>query len=50
MGVVKHWLAQRGGEYSIPRNIQGQAGQGSKEPGLVEDVPVHCQGIGIDEF
>ena len=28
----------------IPGNIQGQAGQGSEQLDLVEDVPAHCRG------
>ena len=32
----------------MPGNIQGQVGQGSEQPGLVEDVPAHCTGVGLD--
>lgn len=28
----------------VPGNIPGQAGQGSEQPDLVEDVPAHCEG------
>ena len=41
-------VAQRGGGYPIPGNIQGQAGRGSEQPDLVEDVPAHCWGVGLD--
>jgi len=42
-GETLAWVAQRGGRCSIPGNIQGQAGWGFEQPGLVEDVPAHCQ-------
>jgi len=41
-------VAQRGCRCSIPGNIQGQVGQGLEQPGLVEDVPAHCKGTGLD--
>lgn len=31
----------------IPVKIQGQVGQGSEQLGHVEDVPVHCRGVGL---
>ena len=31
-------------------NIQDQAGQGSEQPDLAEDVPTFCRGIGLDGF
>ena len=37
-------VTQRGGRCPIPGNIQGQVGQGSEQPDLVEDVPAHCRG------
>jgi len=37
-------VAQRCGRCPIPGNIQGQVGQGSEQPVLVEDVPAHCRG------
>jgi len=33
----------RGGRCLIPGNTQSQAGQGSEQPDLVEDVPAHCR-------
>ena len=39
-------IAQRGNGGPIPGNIQGQVGWGSEQPGLVEDVPAHCRGLG----
>jgi len=41
-------VAQRGGGCPFPGNIQGQVGRGSEQPGLVEDVPAHCKGVGLD--
>lgn len=29
-------------------NIQGQVVQGSEQHNLVEDVPAHCRGVGLD--
>jgi len=43
-------VAQRGARCPIPRNIQGQAERGSEQPDLVEDVPAHCTGIGLDDL
>ena len=40
-------VAQRGSD-PIPGNIQGQVGQGSEQPDLVEDVPAHCRGAGLE--
>ena len=37
-------VAQRGSGGPIPGNIQGHAGRGSEQPGLVEDVLAHCRG------
>jgi len=32
----------------MPGNVQGQVGRGSEQPGLAEDVPAHCRGVGLD--
>jgi len=40
-------VSQGGCRCPIPGNIQGQAGQGSEQRGLVEDVPAHCRGVGL---
>ena len=45
-GETLEQVAQRGSGGPIPGNIQGQVGQGSEQPGLVEDVPAHCRGVG----
>jgi len=47
---VLEQVAQRSGRCPIPGNIQGQAEQGSEQPDLVEDVPAHCRGIGLDDL
>jgi len=43
-------IVQRGGKCPVPGNIQGQVGQVSEQPDLVEDVPAHCRGVGLDDF
>ena len=45
--VVKHWNRLPSGG-PIPGNIQGQAECGCEQPGLAEDVPAQCRGIGLD--
>ena len=47
--VVKHWTTLSR-EVSIPGNIPGQVGQGSEQPDLVEDVPAHGRGVGLDDL
>jgi len=49
-GETLHQVAQRGSGGPIPGNIQGQVGGGSEQPGLVEDVPDPCRGVGLDEL
>jgi len=29
-------------------DIPGQLGRGSEQSALVEDVPAHCRGVGLD--
>ena len=43
-------IAQRGSGCHIPGTIQGQVGQGSEQPGLVEDVPAYCSGVGLGDL
>jgi len=43
-------VAQRGSGGPIPGNIQGQVGRKSEQPGLVEGVPAHWRGVGIDDL
>ena len=40
----------RGGECLCPRDIQGQAGQGSEQPGRAAGVPAHCRGVGLPDL
>jgi len=49
-GETLEQIAQRGSGGPIPGNVQGQAGQGSEQPGLVEDVPTHCRGVGLHDL
>ena len=43
-------VAQRGGRCPMAGNIQGQVRQGSEQLDLVEDVPAHCRGVGLDDL
>jgi len=43
-------VAQRGNGGPILGDIQGQVGRRSEQPGLVEDVPAQCRGVGLDEL
>jgi len=45
-GEILAQVAQRGGRCPIPAKIQGQDGQVSEQPDLVEDDPAHCRGVG----
>jgi len=45
-GATLAQVAQRGGRCPIP----GQVGRGSEQPDLVEDVPAHCRGLGLDDL
>jgi len=47
-GKTLEWVAQRSSRGPIPGNIQGQVGWRSEQPGLVEDVPAHYRGVGLD--
>ena len=49
-GETLEQVAQRGSRCPVPGNIQGQAGWGPEQPGLVEDVPAYCRGVGLDEL
>jgi len=50
VGETLEQLAQRSSGGSIPGNIQGQVGWASEQPGVVEDVPTHCRGVGLDDL
>ena len=43
-------VAQRDGGCPVPGNIQGQVGWGSEQSGLVEDVPAHGRGVGLEDL
>jgi len=43
-------VAQRGGGCPVPGNVQGQVGWSSEQPGLVGDIPAHCEGAGLDDL
>jgi len=49
-GETLQQVAQRGSEGPIPENIHGQVVWGSEPPGLAEDVPAHCKGLGLDDL
>lgn len=40
-------VAQRGFGCSITGDIPGQSGQGSEQPHLSVDIPVHCRSVGL---
>ena len=44
-GDTLEQVAQGGCECPIPRGIQGQAGCGSGQPGLVVGNPAHSRGV-----
>jgi len=43
-------VAQRGGRFPIPGNIQGQVGWGSELPDLVVDDTAYCKGVRLDDL
>jgi len=47
---MQEQVAQRSSECLLPGNSQGQVGRGSEQLGLVEDVPAHSWGIGLDDL
>jgi len=48
-GVVLEQVAQGGCGCPIPGGIQGQAGCGSGQPGLLVGDPAHSRGLELDE-
>ena len=58
LGIIKWTMygttqvrgAQKDGRCPIPGNIQGQVGRGSEQSDLVEGVPAHCRGVGLDDL
>jgi len=49
-GETVEQIAQRGCGGPIPGDIQDQVGRGSEQPGLVEDKPAQCRGVGLDDL
>jgi len=43
-GETLEHVAQKGGRWPIPGNIQGQVGWCLEQSDLVEEVPAHCRG------
>lgn len=43
-------VTQRGCGYPIPGRIEDQAGRGSEQHDLAEDVPAYCRGLELDDF
>jgi len=43
-------VAQRSCGCPLPGSVQGQAGQGFEQPGLVEGVPAHGRGVRLDDL
>ena len=35
---------------TVSENTQGQGGWDSEQPDLAVGVPVHCRGVGLDDF
>ena len=50
IGEALAQVAQRGGRCPTPGNLQGQIGRGSEQPDLVEEVPAHYSGVGLDDL
>ena len=48
-GVTLEQVAQGGCGCPIPGGIQGQAGYGSGQPGLVVGDPAHSRGLKLDD-
>jgi len=44
-GKAPAQVVQRSCGCSLPGRVQGQAGQGFEQPGLVEGVPAHGRGV-----
>lgn len=49
-GEALEYVAQRDGRCPFPGHIQGQTRLGSEQPEVAVYVPVHCRGVGMDDF
>jgi len=49
-GETLEEVSRRGGRCPIPENIQRRVGWGFEQHDLVEDVPAHCRGLGLDDL
>ena len=49
-GEILEQVAQRGCGCPLPGSIQGQAGQGREQPGLVGVVPAYSRGLELDDL
>ena len=49
-GETLEQVAQRGCGCPLPGSIQGQAGQGCEQPGLVGGVPAYSRGLELDDL
>ena len=49
-GEVLEQVAQRGCGCPLPGSVQDQVGWGFEQPGLVEGIPAHGSGVGLDDL
>ena len=49
-GETLEQVAQRGCGWPLPGSIQGQAGWGFEQPGLVGGVPAYSRGLELDDL
>ena len=50
IGEAQEQVAQRGGGCSLPGSIQGRAGWGFEQPGLVGGVPAYSRGLELGDL
>jgi len=49
-GEILEQVGHRGSRCPFTASVQGEVGRGSEQPGLVEDVPAYCRGVGLDDL